>query len=409
MKLYYFTNSFPFGLGEEWKINELNELINHFEEITVVPLHYDNNFDNPKQLPIKINLVPPLFRSISMIITKRELVKIFSSRYAFQFIAELFRQKAFLNKQHLIHWAMTCLRIMKTLKHPVIKKIIKEGDNKTCLYFFWGRGTADIVPLISLKKYRKVLIRLHRFDLYEYENNGYIPFRSQLVRKKEVVLAPCSNSGIVYLKSVYPKHSCQLRLLRLGTKDFDRVCNPGNDGVLRIVSCSMLSAVKRVHLMIECLAHIQVKFEWYHIGDGELMGELTTILKNVPHQGHFQFVGRIPSNDIKKFYIEKQPDLFINVSSSEGVPVSIMEAFSVGLPVMATDVGGTAEIVDEEVGSLLPANISPVQLAKKIDDFYQLPPDARYKKRDAAYKRFLERCNTEKLTKVLVNELINNN
>ena len=47
-----------------------------------------------------------------------------------------------------------------------------------------------------------------------------------------------------------------------------------------------------------------------------------------------------------KIYAEKHFDLFINVSESEGIPVSIMEAMSFGIPVIATDVGGTSEIVE---------------------------------------------------------------
>ncbi|MFR4320263.1 MAG: glycosyltransferase [Blautia massiliensis (ex Durand et al. 2017)] len=44
----------------------------------------------------------------------------------------------------------------------------------------------------------------------------------------------------------------------------------------------------------------------------------------------------------------------MNVSSSEGIPVSIMEATSFGIPGIATDAGGTKEIIrDKENGVLL--------------------------------------------------------
>lgn len=45
--------------------------------------------------------------------------------------------------------------------------------------------------------------------------------------------------------------------------------------------------------------------------------------------------------------------MFINVSSSEGLPVSIMEACSFGIPIIATNVGGTAEIVQAGVNGIL--------------------------------------------------------
>ena len=44
-------------------------------------------------------------------------------------------------------------------------------------------------------------------------------------------------------------------------------------------------------------------------------------------------------------------DLFLTVSANEGIPVSIMEAQSFGIPVIATDVGGISEIVNNVNGS----------------------------------------------------------
>jgi glycosyltransferase involved in cell wall biosynthesis len=67
-----------------------------------------------------------------------------------------------------------------------------------------------------------------------------------------------------------------------------------------------------------------------------------------------------------RYYSINTVDLFINVSSSEGVPVSIMEAMSFGIPVIATAVGGTPEIVSEKTGWLIEPGISRQELAAKI-------------------------------------------
>ena len=62
-------------------------------------------------------------------------------------------------------------------------------------------------------------------------------------------------------------------------------------------------------------------------------------------------------------------DLFLNVSESEGIPVSIMEAISAGIPVIATDVGGTSEIVNDSFGTLIPKYFLINDLAKIIFQF----------------------------------------
>jgi colanic acid/amylovoran biosynthesis glycosyltransferase len=64
-------------------------------------------------------------------------------------------------------------------------------------------------------------------------------------------------------------------------------------------------------------------------------------------------MGNVENSKILDFYSENYVDLFINFSEFEGVPVSIMEAQSAGIPVLATKVGGTSEIVSSDNGFLV--------------------------------------------------------
>ena len=69
-------------------------------------------------------------------------------------------------------------------------------------------------------------------------------------------------------------------------------------------------------------------------------------------------------------WIGKQEfDLFMNVSSSEGLPVSIMEAFSFGIPALVTAVGGNPEIVQEGAGILLDENPSINSITQNIENW----------------------------------------
>jgi glycosyltransferase involved in cell wall biosynthesis len=77
------------------------------------------------------------------------------------------------------------------------------------------------------------------------------------------------------------------------------------------------------------------------------------------------------NKDIFEFYNSNPLDIFVNVSSSEGLPVSIMEAQSCGIPAAATAVGGTPETVTNENGILLEENPDPVDTAKKILALYK--------------------------------------
>lgn len=56
------------------------------------------------------------------------------------------------------------------------------------------------------------------------------------------------------------------------------------------------------------------------------------------------------------------------MSLSEGIPVSIMEAISFGIPIIATNVGGNAEIVNDETGVLIPVNIDQAAFNETVSD-----------------------------------------
>lgn len=59
----------------------------------------------------------------------------------------------------------------------------------------------------------------------------------------------------------------------------------------------------------------------------------------------YEFKGNVSNTELMKQYQDKNYYVFVNVSSSEGIPVSIMEATSFGIPCIATDAGGTKEII----------------------------------------------------------------
>ena len=64
-------------------------------------------------------------------------------------------------------------------------------------------------------------------------------------------------------------------------------------------------------------------------------------------------------------------DLYLNSSVHEGVPISILEAMAHGLPVVAPNVGGIAEIVESEVEGYLLEDRNPVAFAEKCLLLYE--------------------------------------
>lgn len=401
MRLFYYTHSYPYGLGERWKYFELITFKKLFSEIVVIPFTYDNNYTVCEYIE-GIKYLEPIYDNFIYPTKYKMLKDILLSKFVLKFLKEFFLRKVFSNKVWIISFVITAYRIIRMLEHPTILNIIQNTNKKDIHYFFWGRDISEIIPFIDHKKF-KIACRFHGYDLYKERNNGYIPFQLEQIRNIELVL-PCSINGYNYIKEISSKANCFIA--RLGTIS-EGVSKQSQDGYLRIVSTAMVEAVKRIELIAKALYYTKSKIIWYHIGDGSKFQEIQELtIKNYNTSVKTVFFGNIPSKDVLKFYVKNPIDLFLNVSSSEGVPVSIMEALSAGIPIYATNVGGTSEIVDRSVGLLLDSNISPKDLALLLDDFVNKSYSAKEKMRLNAFNRYTELCNAIQNASQLGNELL---
>lgn len=89
------------------------------------------------------------------------------------------------------------------------------------------------------------------------------------------------------------------------------------------------------------------------IGDGPLEAELKTLVKDLGLGDIVEFLGAQDSDKVAESL--QKSHLFLLPSIAEATPVSLMEAQAVGLPVVATRVGGVSEVVvDGKSGFLVP-------------------------------------------------------
>lgn len=387
-KLVLFTNSFPYGKGENWIYDELMVLHQYFA-ITVVPLTYEGNREQRWELPEGVTLAGPLFEDNSSFTSSvlSVIPEIFKRNIAGR-MRELFGQKVFLKRysirQYLNHIALE----EKLLSHSLVMQLLNQSD--TAFYFYWGLGAAQLIPALPASR-QKILVRMHGYDLYDHRNNGYIPFRSALLKKVSLVL-PVSDNGRKYLIERYPFSKNKVIVSRLGTMQAG-ISEPDSAGQLSLFSCSTLISLKRVHLIAGALGRItDIKVKWTHLGDGPERGRIEQIIAGLPGNISVELKRQLLPHEIPAQYAGNNAGLFLHVSETEGVPVAIMEALAASIPVMATNVGGTAEIVDQSVGFLLDPAITEDQLADKIRSFYLLPAEKKHLLRQGALERFNTMC-----------------
>ncbi len=266
--------------------------------------------------------------------------------------------------------------ILKTLKN---KNYYKD---KMIFYSYWMSTHAFIGAKLRKKfKNSYFITRCHGYDIYEYrDKNFYLAFRKFIFKFADKIL-PISENGKEYMISTYSRYYVDLEkkieVAYLGTLDYG--INPKiRSKCMKIVSCSNLVDVKRVNLIIEALSFLEIPIEWIHFGDGPCAGALKKLAKERLNKKNikYNFQGFVDNKKILMYYLKHHIDLFINVSESEGIPVSIMEAMSFGVPVIATDVGGTGEIVKNDInGFLLNKDFTINELEEKILSVYSKPED----------------------------------
>ena len=286
----------------------------------------------------------------------------------------------------------------------VIEKYLKkeglDGSTEPVVLYSYRFDYQPYVALLLQKRLlpgARIIARGHRYDLYENaRKNGYIPMRRVLLERLDRV-ALIGEDGRRYLAEKYPAYAHKLTVSRLGTQDRGVCPAKSHDGPLHIVSCSTVTAVKRVALIAQALGMIRDReIRWTHYGDGPLMGALREQCAALPGNVKWELRGNIDNAALLAEYAKRPAHLFVNVSASEGVPVSIMEALSFSVPCIATDVGGTGEIVvDGQTGLLLPTDVTAAALAGAIERFADMPEDEYQAYRSRARTFWEANCSAE--------------
>ena len=259
-----------------------------------------------------------------------------------------------------------------------IEKLVRT-KNIDIIYTFWCNECT--VAAVNLKKkfpHLKVVTRFHGMDLYEERTyDRWQPFRKDVARGADGLVFACSY-GRDYFQSRWGREFAdKMYLWYLGSIDRGSVDAPVTEA-LRIISCSNVIPLKRIDLIIEGLSQLPntLQVQWHHFGTGVSQEELENLAKEKLQKNvQWVFHGFVPNGQLAEEYRKIRPNLFITTSSTEGgAPVSIQEAFSMGIPAIGTQVGGIPDLIlDGQTGYLLPEKPDPADVAAAIVKFAALP------------------------------------
>lgn len=261
--------------------------------------------------------------------------------------------------------------------------IYKLGKNKD-LIFVNGLGTETTIANIFLKKkiirkivgdpvweraYSKAKIS-ESFDEFQVKNYGFSislqkKVRSFSIKKSDIVVTPSK-----HLKNF---------ILNLGFKNKIEIINNGvfipeentniftNDQI-NITIVSRLVSHKNIKKIIRAISDLNDPLIYLNIiGDGPELNQLQKISLESNNKDNIIFHGKLNRDHINHIFLKS--DIYIQASNYEGLPHSLLEAMSYGIPVLCTPVGECKEILgNEDRGYILDLPVSKNNIKSKISE-----------------------------------------
>ena len=395
--LNFFTTNYPYNKGETFISPELNSLSKKFSLINIFPLKAKYIDKKNKPTPVNCEVLCYNDNSISTKILLKTLVNHFFDIVKL-FAIEIVAEKKIIQKLKYSKKIFLKLVFSIACSDRVLKSINFSDTN----YSFWMNENA--IALAYLKQKNKInsfSLKIHGFDIFnEVHKEQFIPFRCFVYQHAKSIYN-ISKSNNEYLISNYPKFKSKYKVDYLCTIKNIEGLNLAPDKLI-LCSCSNLIPIKRVHLIIEILSFVKIPFHWFHIGSGHLEEELKTKAEDKLPAHSYTFLGQLTNIQVQQFLASQPISFFINTSSSEGLPVSMMEAISYGIPLIGTNVGSVKEIILSNTGLLLDVNFNSIDVANKVSSYFEKHIFASIKERKNIYEFWNSNFNADNKKESLI-------
>jgi glycosyltransferase involved in cell wall biosynthesis len=252
----------------------------------------------------------------------------------------------------------------------------------------------------AILKPKKLIVNFWGSDVFVFPKKSFLHARILrfIIAKAHTI---CSSS-LVMSNEIKRYTSREIVVIPFGinTDEYPKKANPieiskNRTIVLGIVKT--LEPVYRIDVAINAVRLLNSTFDYKFVLHIAGAGSLEAELKNLASED-VVFHGKLNQNDVPAFLYSL--DFFLNTSEFESFGVSTIEAMACGIPVIAHNAGGSAEIISvRKTGFLYQPNI-PEELASTIFDIVEnknvLPAIV-----DEAYQMILEKYSIKQPMKLL--------
>lgn len=385
-----FTESYPYSDFSErvFLEAELSYLSRVFNRIIIIPF---NKRADLKSVPYNRNIELCDF----WIENYDRKIKWLRIRYILKAIAKsrLFREKF---KKASLTYSLSSVAFSRHLGKWINDR---EVDLDTTLFYtFWFNETTTALALLSEKwntKF-KIVSRIHSFT----ETFPRAVYLKKLTASKLDFVYPVSwHTREKLLETVPDIPADKIKVAYLGCPDF-RTDKKQKETLTFFTACR-IDPEKSVFDMLEFLDALATarmhKIKWIVAGDGVDMPYFRKkVEENKNKYLKIDLLGAIENEMVHRIYSDESVDWAFLLSPDEGLPLALCEALMHGVPVVANNVGGIGEIVNDDTGVLLAEQPEREEFIRGMAPF--LDSHVRYLRLSEGARLFWEQnLNSDKL------------
>lgn len=361
-KMYLITKDYPIGSSETSFIDSEYKMLSEVFDISIVVTELKNGENSESEDKCRVIDLNPAFCDKLLC-----LIRFLLHKDAWIEIGAIIRERN--NIAGNIFRALMYGTFAEAFFLRLKKAAGLSADTDAVFYFYWWDYKC-LGLTMHKKRYPniKIITRTHGYDLYdERELYGRQYFKPQMDRELDRIMFVARYGKRYYLEKYKKSDSVKYPVHCLGVYDPKIDLENGKGEVFHLVSCSNAVPLKRIELIIAGLSKIRdIQIKWVHMGDGPELDNLKSMAREKLGENiDYNFPGRIPNEDVIDYYKENNVSCFITTTSTEGNPVSVQEALSFGIPVIATSVSDIPLMIDQN-GILLPENPTGDEVAEAV-------------------------------------------
>ncbi len=268
------------------------------------------------------------------------------------------------------------------------KQLIEEyiaANGKPDLVHVHVPVKAGLTAVLLNKKYNIPFVVTEHSSAYfdhipenYFSRNRYFRFVTKRTFAQAVAVSSVSNWLLKRLQFLFPVQ--QTKLIR-NVVDINLFYPEENEhNRVRFIHVSMMHPLKNVEGILRALAILkEQRIDWEMWFVGPPSNEYKSLAEALGLTAHIQWKGALPYADVAAAM--RSANALVHFSNYENLPCVVNEALCCGLPVISSNVGGIAELVNDSNGLLVQAEYIN-ELATALAEFLQ--SQSRYNKKQIA-------------------------